>query len=82
MSLELKDFRGKITGEADCVIEAINRATGKDKSEIVREVLHEWALDKIQETTILTRLLASEGMTAASQGIAGNRREDEGAPGK
>ena len=82
MSLELKDFRGKITSEADCVIEAINRATGKDKSEIVREVLHEWALDKIQETRILTRLLASEGMTAASDGTLWNRREDAGGQGK
>ena len=40
MSAELKDFRGKITSETDAVLEAINRADGRDKSEIAREVLH------------------------------------------
>lgn len=78
MSLELKDFRGKITGEADCVIEAMNRATGKDKSEIVREVLHAWAESKIEEARILGRLLSSEGMPTSLEGIAGNRRESQG----
>lgn len=68
MSLELKDFRGKITGETDCVLEAINRVSGRDRSEIVREILHKWALEKIHEHSVLSGLLAREGYTGESQG--------------
>lgn len=82
MSAELKDFRGKISVETDCVLEAINRVTGKDKSEIAREVLHKWAMDQVHVNNVLGRLLAAEGMLAASEGTAtasqgtsGNRRE-------
>lgn len=92
MAIPLKDFRGKITTETDCVLEAINRVSGKDRSEIVRDVLHEWALEKIDEHSVLSRLLASEGLATApkgasgnlreSQGIAGNRRESAGSSGR
>lgn len=88
MSLELKDFRGKISIETDCVLEAINRVTGKDKSEIAREVLHKWAMDQVHVNNVLGRLLqsegvlaASQGLPAASQGVGGNRRDSEGASG-
>lgn len=82
MSVELKDFRGKITVEADCVLEAINRVTGRDRSEIAREVLHRWALEEIDKHSVLAKLLRSEGLLresegspAAREGIAGSRRE-------
>lgn len=82
MAAELKDFRGKITAEADCVLEAINRVTGRDRSEIAREVLHRWALEEIDKHSVLTQLLRSEGLLrepeglrVASEGIAGSRRE-------
>lgn len=68
MSAELKDFRGKITSETDCVLEAMNRVSGRDRSEIVREILHRWALDRIHEHSVLTALLAREGITGESQG--------------
>ncbi len=74
----LKDFRGKITIEADCVLEAESRTTGRDRAEIVREILHEWALRRIEVHTVLQRLLRAEGLTGALEGIAGNRRESEG----
>ncbi len=67
MSLELKDFRGKITTETDCVLEAMNRATGRDRSEIVREILHNYALQKINEYSLLGDLLAREGLSAAHE---------------
>ena len=44
MSIPLIDLRAKVTPEADAVLEAIQRATGKDKSEVVRDVLHKWAM--------------------------------------
>ena len=71
MSLDLKDFRGKITTEADCVLEAQARVTGKDRQEIAREVLHAWALRQIDEATVLARLLRAEGVSAASEGLVG-----------
>lgn len=71
MSLELKDFRGKITTEADCVLEAQARVTGKDRQEIAREVLHAWALRQIDEATVLARLLRAEGVSVASEGLVG-----------
>lgn len=67
MSLELKDFRGKITAETDCVLEAMSRTSGRDRSEIVREILHKYALDKIEEHSLLTDLLAREGVTGVSK---------------
>lgn len=82
MSAELKDFRGKITAETDAVLDAINRADGRDKSEIARCVLHEWAIGRIHEATILDRLLKAEGLSGITGGAAGNRREDKGIPGK
>lgn len=68
MSLELKDFRGKITTETDCVLEAMSRTSGRDRSEIVREILHKYALDKIDEHSLLADLLAREGVAGASKG--------------
>ncbi len=74
MAIELKDFRGKITPEADAALEAVSRVTGRDRSEIVRELVHEWALQKISEASVLHRLLQAEGLTGIGDGIAGNRR--------
>lgn len=68
MSLELVDARIKITQETDCVLDSIHIATGKDRSEIAREVLHEWALRHIHESNLLHQRLKSKG-------LAGNERE-------
>lgn len=74
MAAPLKDFRGKITAESDCVLEAMNRVSGKDRSEIVRDILHEWALAKIEEHSVLNRLLQAEGLAGEEKGIAGRKR--------
>lgn len=68
MSDVLKDFRGKITAETWCVIEAEHRLTGEDHSAIVREVLHGWASRKIDAARLTAKLLSAEG-------IGGNRGE-------
>lgn len=62
MSADLKDLRTKITLETHCWLEAEARATGRDKAEIAREVLHHHALRKIREAEILDGLLKSEGL--------------------
>lgn len=71
MSLPLVDFRGKVTPETDAVLEARHRASGRDKSEIVREWLHEIALREIGNAIELQRILQREGLAAEPQGGAG-----------
>lgn len=81
MGIELKDFRGRITPETDAVLEGINRATGRDKQEIARDVLHEWALKQIHAASVTDQLLRAEGMGGIGGGTAGNVRECKGACG-
>lgn len=70
----LKDFRGKITAETWCAIEAEHRLTGNDHSAIVREILHGWALRKIEESSVLSRLLAGEGIDGSARELTGRSR--------
>lgn len=77
MSAPLVDVRCKITAEADCVLEAVARTTGRDRSEIIRDWLHERALTHIAEARLLDKLLRSEGLRGIErerERIAGNRR--------
>ena len=70
MSIPLIDLRGKITHSTDAVLTAMNLGSGKDRSEIVREVLHEWALSKINEASLINKQVSVAG-------IAGNRGEKQ-----
>lgn len=81
MSLLLIDFRGKITHETDAVLEAMHQATGRDRSEIVREVLHQWAEAKIHEASLIDQRLRREGLRGIVGGMAGKMGEDEGVAG-
>ena len=74
MSADLRDFRGKITDLTWCYLEAEHRASGQDQSEIVREILHEWAERKHRAAIEAQKLLGAEG-------IAGNTGEGQGTPG-
>ena len=69
MSLPLIDLRAKVTPEADAVLEAVQRATGKDKSEVVRDVLHKWAMNEIHAASVLQSILQREGLSGASGGV-------------
>ena len=68
MSLPLIDLRAKVTPEADAVLEAVQRATGNDKSEVVRDVLHKWAMNEIHAASVLQSILQREGLSGASGG--------------
>ncbi len=58
MAAELKDLRAKITPRTNAVLEAINRATGRDKAEIAREILDKWAAEQIHAASLIDRMLA------------------------
>ena len=70
--MPLIDLRAKVTPEADAALEAVHRATGRDKSEIAREVLHRWAQEQIHASIVLQTILKREGIHAALEGQKGN----------
>lgn len=72
---ELRDLRAKITVETDAVLDSICRVTGQDRSEIVRDWLHEKADEYIRIHTVLAQRLKAEGITAASEGASGRDGE-------
>lgn len=69
--MDLRDLRAKVTVEADAALDAASRASGKDRSEIVRDVLHEWALSEIAKATVLLRRLEVEGIGGTGSGKRG-----------
>ncbi|MFM2288830.1 MAG: hypothetical protein RL684_1973 [Pseudomonadota bacterium] len=68
MSLELIDFRGKITPETNAWLEAESRTTGRVKQEILRDAVHVIALAKIHAAKVLTALAPVEGFSGAGRG--------------
>lgn len=72
MSKELKDFRGKITELTDVVLEARSRVAGVDRQDVVRKVLHEWALREYREANVLMSLAAAQGVAGENEGSAGS----------
>ena len=70
MSAELIDVRCKLTPEADLALESICRAFNRDKSDVIREILHGWALRKLKEHRELQKLLKSEGVGTEGRGIS------------
>lgn len=74
MSLELRDFRGKLTPETACALEAEARATGKQQQEIARSILHEWAVNRVHAASVLHALLHAEGLDGEPAGAPGSGR--------
>lgn len=63
MSLELRDFRGKLSVRADCALEAYATANDLEKGEAHRQIMDWWADKQIRAATLLQQKLASEGIT-------------------
>ena len=67
MADELRDLRAKITVKADAVLDVMAKARSikhgrpVDRSEIVREILHAWALEYIVINNLLDARLRAEG---------------------
>lgn len=71
MSLPLIDCRIKITADTDAVVQTVHLSSGKDKSEILREVLHRWAADEIRASMMLHGELKSKGLLRDYEGVQG-----------
>jgi hypothetical protein len=72
MTMPLVDYRGKITAEAHAVLEGKSRHEGRDMAEIVREILHAWALSKVDEHRLIGKSLSVagfEGMLVDRRGL-------------
>jgi hypothetical protein len=69
--MDLRDLRAKVTVEADAALDAASQASGRDRSEIVRDVLHQWALAKIDEASLLLHRLEVEGIAGIGDGKRG-----------
>lgn len=70
MSLDLIDLRIKITPETAAWLEAESRLTGKPKQEILRDLAHSIALEKISGANLLAALAPREGHGGATGGKA------------
>lgn len=68
MSLPLRDLRARVSVETDVVLESLHRATGKEKAEIAREVLHEWASRQLDAASVMQQLSAVEGISRERKG--------------
>lgn len=64
--VDLIDKRTKVTRETDCALRAEELASGREQAEIIREVMHEWAVRRIHGATVLADLLRREGLTGSA----------------
>lgn len=69
VGLDLKDLRAKLTPEAHCVLHAYAAAHDLDASEVVRDVMTEWARKQIHAATVMRAALIREGLQREDQGV-------------
>lgn len=68
MSDPLRDLRAKITTRTWCFLESESRATGRDISELVREILSDWSEVRLHAYIEARKLMASEGDAGSASG--------------
>lgn len=64
----MHDFRGNVTDETHVVLESIHRVTKRTHQDIAREVLHQWAIDRLHEASLMHQLAKGEGIAAERDG--------------
>ncbi|HEU6454128.1 MAG TPA: hypothetical protein VN201_01555 [Roseateles sp.] len=68
---ELIDFRGRISQLADAAIDAKAKSTGRERQEIVREILDAWADREVHGASLLLEALQSKGLSGSASGARG-----------
>jgi hypothetical protein len=68
---DLIDYRGRISQLADAAIDAKAKATGRERQEIVREILDSWAEREVHGATVLLEALQSKGLSGSVGGASG-----------
>lgn len=68
---DLVDFRVKLKRKAHSVLFAKATATGRDMQELAREIIDRWAADELHASTVMQRVLRSEGVLGESGGSHG-----------
>ncbi len=71
MSESLRDVRSKVSAECWALLVARARATGRDPSEVMRDVLHGWSDGEWAVIRVAQRLLAVTGHDGADEGRLG-----------
>lgn len=69
---ELRDYRGRISVLSDIAVDAEAKATGRERQEIVREILDAWAEQRLHALSLLQASLAAEGMSGIGGGVSGH----------
>lgn len=60
------------------MLEARAQVTGRERQEIVRDILHDWAVREIRTASIAHRYMLAEGLEGIDDGGSGKSREGQG----
>jgi len=69
VSLPVKDYRGGITPISHAVLTAIAEANGMELQELVRDVLHKFALKQVRACSLIQKALKGNGLDADCDGV-------------
>lgn len=78
MATDLRSVHVRITVETDAVVDAKAKALDKDRAEILRDVLHQWALKEIEVGRLIEQRLRAEGISGSSAGGSGSGADSRG----
>lgn len=86
MSLPLKDLgKAKVTAETDAWLSVRARRTGRSKLDLMRDALHDLAIEELHDAKLLVALAEVEGIrgdrrghAGEAGGISGNQRDSRG----
>lgn len=67
MSAELVDLRAKVTMQTHLALLAYSRTHGLDQSEVVRDILGDWACKQVHAAKVLLRSLEREGIAGTGE---------------
>ena len=73
MSLPLVDLRAKITLDTDLILDVVAKTSGRDRSELIRDILGDWAEQRRHEAIVIGQELEAKGLGGLERRARGNR---------